>query len=303
MTEAKSDSSTAEKLTATWMKSFTDLWGGMMRVWLTPDDETSVEQASSMSTSKNVQVSLDAALKGWSAVSAAMTEPEALGSIFKGAGAMPEILAKLAQNTLGGYLQLQQKWLERAGRLGESTEAYTFTDIDENLFRAWTQMYEKEFRQFFRIPQLGLTRTYQEKINAAVDKYNIFQSTMAEFTRMLTLPLSRSVAVMQEKIGQLAEQGSLPEDSYKYYQMWIKILEGHYMILFQSPEYIQILDNTLTALSDFSSAKNAVLEDLLSVLPIPKRSEVDELEREIYELKKRLRNLEKRSNGKPAKGA
>jgi hypothetical protein len=84
--------------------------------------------------------------------------------------------------------------------------------------------------------------------------------------------------------------------------MWIKILEGHYMILFQSPEYTQILGKTLTALSDFSSAKNAVLEDLLSVLPIPKRSEVDELEREIYELKKRLRTLEKKSNGKPSKG-
>lgn len=301
MTEAKSDSSTAEKLTATWMKSFTDLWGGMMRVWLTPGDETSMEQPSTMST--NVQVSLDAALKGWSAVSAAMTEPEAMDSIFKGAGAMPEILAKLAQTTLSGYLQLQQKWLERAGRLGESTEAYTFKDIDENLFRAWSQMYEKEFRQFFRIPQLGLTRTYQEKINSAVDKYNIFQSTMAEFMRILTLPLSRTVAVMQEKIGQLAEKGGLPEDSHKYYQMWIKILEGHYMILFQSPEYTQILGKTLTALSDFAGAKNAVLEDLLSVLPIPKRSEVDELEREIYELKKRLRTLEKKSNGKPAKGA
>jgi class III poly(R)-hydroxyalkanoic acid synthase PhaE subunit len=238
-------------------------------------------------------------LKSWTAVSAAMTAPEALDSVFKGAGAMPEILAKLAQNTVNGYLQLQQKWMERAGRLGESTEAYTFKDIDENLFRAWTQMYETELQPFFRIPQLGLTRTYQERINAAADKSNIFQSTLTEFIRMLSLPVSRSLAVMQEKLGELAEKESLPEDSRKYYQMWVKILEGHYMTLFQSPEYIQILGHTLAALSDFSRAKNAVLEDLLSGLPIPKRSEIDELEREIYELKKRLRALEKKNQSPP----
>ena len=302
MTEAKSDSSTAENLTTAWMKTFTDLWGGMMRAWLTPGDEKPAQETSTMSTSKNVQVTLDAALKSWTAISKAMSAPEALDSIFKGTGAMPEILSRVAQNSVSGYLQLQQKWLERASRLGETTEAYSFKDIDENLFRAWTLMYEKEFRQFFRIPQLGLTRTYQERINAAADKYNVFQSTMAEFMRILSLPVSRSAAVMQEKLGQLAEEESLPEDSHKYYQMWIKILEGHYMTLFQSPEYNQILGNTLTALSDFSSAKNAVLEDLLSGLPIPKRSEIDDLERDIYELKKRLRALEKNNRTLPVKG-
>ena len=141
MTEAKSDSSTAENLTTAWMKTFTDLWGGMMRAWLTPGDEKPAQETSTMSTSKNVQVTLDAALKSWTAISKAMSAPEALDSIFKGTGAMPEILSRLAQNSVSGYLQLQQKWLERASRLGETTEAYSFKDIDENLFRAWTLMY------------------------------------------------------------------------------------------------------------------------------------------------------------------
>ena len=154
-------------------------------------------------------------------------------------------------------------------------------------------MYESEFRQFFRIPQLGLTRTYQEKINRALDQYNIFQSTMAEFTRLIALPIARSFVVMQETLGDMAEKGTIPDDSQKYYQLWIRILEGHYMTLFQSPEYIQTLAQTLKTLSDFSAARDAVLEDMLSSLPIPRRKEIDELERDVYELKKRVRMLEK----------
>ena len=37
------------------------------------------------------------------------------------------------------------------------------------------------------------------------------------------------------------KQESFPEDPKAYYQMWIKILEGHYMTLFQSPDYVKTL--------------------------------------------------------------
>lgn len=206
---------------------------------------------------------------------------------------MPDILAKMAQNTVSGYMQLQQKWLDRCGRIGEKADAYSFEQLDENMFRAWTDMYETEFQQFFHIPQLGLTRGYQEKFNQAVDKYNIYNSSMSEFVRVFSLPISNSVAVMQEKLGEMAENGALPDDSQKYYQLWIKILEGLYMKLFQSPEYNQVLANTLNAISDFSATKDAVIQDIMSLLPVPSRKEIDDLEREVYELKKRIRTIEK----------
>ena len=146
------------------------------------------------------------------------------------------------------------------------------------------------------MPQLGLTRFYQERANRALDKFNIFQATFAEFLRLLYLPVNRSMAVMQEKLGKMAESEQLPEDSNAYYQMWIKILEGHYMTLFQSPEYVQTLEKTLQTLSEFSKAKNEVVEDMLNALPIPKQKDMDELYMEIYTLKKRIKALEKEKN-------
>ena len=206
---------------------------------------------------------------------------------------MPEMLLKLAQSSAGSFMDFHQSMIQRMGRMGKSVEAYQFQDIDENLFRAWTDIYQKEFQQFFQIPQLGLMRTYQEKISKLADKFNIYQSTLSEFISLLGMPFNRSMQVMQEKLGEMAENGELTDDTKVYYNMWVKVLEGHFMTLFQTPEYVDTLSRTVNALADYSDARNAVLEDMFNQLPVATRSDMDDMARELYEVKKRLRKLEK----------
>jgi class III poly(R)-hydroxyalkanoic acid synthase PhaE subunit len=292
MTEKHSQDSLNEEMFAQWTRSMTDMWGGMMRLWF-PDESPLGTAGRERATAERVHSSVKAALRNWEALSTAMSAPESLQSIFQGAGAMPDVLAKMAQTTFNGFLEMQQKILERTARLGDHVDAYTFSEIDENLFRTWTDMYEKEFSRFFQIPKLGLIREYQERISQAVDSYNRHQATLNEFLRLLSLPIGRSFTVLQEQVADLAEKGELPEDGRAYYDMWIKVLEGHYMTLFQTPEYTETLTRTLSNFSAYQNARNAVIEDLLSGLPVPVQSEIDELYQEIHRLKRRLRTLEK----------
>ena len=294
MNEKHDKNETKPDFLSAWMKTAGDVWGQMFRTWSDAAATFRPSAASPSDTSGHAQASLDAALKTWQVLSSTMTRPEITDSMFKGSGTMPDILIQLAQSSLAGFLEFQQKWFERAGRIGKATEAYTFEDLDENAFRAWNEIYEKEFRQFFNIPQLGLTRFYQEKVNQTLDKFNLFQTAIGEFIRLLYLPVTKSFSVIQEKLEELSEAGELPEDPQKYYQMWIKILEGHYMTLFQSAEYIETMGKTLDAMSEFSAAKNDLLEDMLNMLPIPKQKDMDDLYKEIYLLKKRIKTLEKK---------
>jgi len=266
-----------------------------MQSWTQPWEGFHPKEDRPTGAAGRARASMGTTMKTFRAFSSAMEDPDAVASLFKGAGAMPEILFKLAQSGYNGFLQVQQKWFERVGRIGQSAEAYKFEDLDENAFRAWAEIYEKEFRQFLKVPQLGLTRSYQEKMMRLTDKLNIFQTTMSEFLRLLYLPVPRSFSVLQEKLSEMADEGKLPEDPKAYYRMWIKILEGHYMTLFQSPEYTQNMGQTLNALSEYTDAKNKVMEDVLDSMPIPKQGEIDELYKEIYLLKKRIKALEKKS--------
>jgi class III poly(R)-hydroxyalkanoic acid synthase PhaE subunit len=297
-----------------WQRSMTEAWSDMLKIWVPPVDGTPGEaetkgggadkagadkagaDTAGGGTTERLGAATEAALKNWRAITAAMSAPESMLSLFKGVGAMPEMLAKLSRSTLNGYMEMQEKALERAGQLGQHLDAYSFTDIDENLFRTWTEIYEKEFSPFFRVPGLGLTREYQERAATATDAYNRYQASLGEFLRLLTLPLGRSFTVLQEKVAALAEEGELPEEGKAYYDLWIKVLEGHYMTLFQTPEYMEALAQTLSNLSAFKNARNAVIEDLLQGLPVPTQSELDDLHEEILRLKRSLRDLKKETH-------
>jgi class III poly(R)-hydroxyalkanoic acid synthase PhaE subunit len=295
MTETKFDWASMDGSADEWMKSANTFLSSVQRMWLEPFASPVTKETEKQTAAETTRASMIAALRNIKSMGTAMSDIESMEPFLKMAGTMPEMGMKLAQVCFGSVNQFHQKWLDAASRVGETAEAYKFDGIDESIFKVWSEIYEKEFSQFFNVPQLGLTRSYQEKMNRCVDLHNRYQTAVAEFLRFLSLPLARSFAAMQEKIGELAENGELPDDPKALYHMWIKVLEGHYMTLYQSQEYHQMLGETLKALSSFSKAKREVMEDVLSVLPVPCQSEIDDMAREIYELKKTVRELKKMS--------
>jgi class III poly(R)-hydroxyalkanoic acid synthase PhaE subunit len=296
MNETRQENMGAETLLATWLKTATEFWGSMARTWANgPDTSAASDTAATAENdaAQRAQESLQSALKTWLALSSLTSDPGTLDSQLKGVHGLPEVLSRLVQSGWNGYFQLQQQWLERVARIGKTTEAYKFEKLDQNVFALWNELYEKEFRQFLHLPKLGLTRFYQERAGRAVDEFNIFQAKVAEFLHIFFLPMEKSTKVMQDKITEMAEAGELPDDTKDYYQMWIKILEGHYMTLFKSPEYADAMAQALTALEDYKMTSEKVIEDFLEMFPVPTQKDMDELYREIYLLKKKVKALEK----------
>ncbi|MBF0411487.1 MAG: hypothetical protein HQK70_02105 [Desulfamplus sp.] len=260
-------------------------------IWPFQQGEASEETAGKR---KDIMTAIKNTMKNWQTMAGAMSSPESMSALFKGVSTIPEMLINITQSTIFSMAEINQKMAESASRMGQSVQAYKFNNIDENIFKAWSEIYEKEFRKFLRIPKLGLTREYQEKLNDMTDKLNICQTNMAEFLRMLSIPFQRSAIVMQDEIDKLAEKGQLSEDPQFYYQMWLKILEGHFMTLFQTSEYVETLTKTVYSMSQFTSAKESVAEDMLKHLPIASRSEMDDMAKELHLLKRDIRNIKKK---------
>jgi len=234
------------------------------------------------------------AMKNWQTIAGLITSPGSISAMFNGISTLPEIVTEFSSSTMSSLSEIHQKMMESANRMGKSVEAYNFNSMDETLFHLWGQIYEKEFRKFLKLPQFGLAREYQERSNDMTDKFNLVHNHLAQFLHLLALPFQRSALVMQEQIQTLAERGELPEDPKVYYQMWIKILEGHFMTLFQTSEYIDALSKTLSAMGSFFQSRENVLEDMLHSLPVASRSEMDDLAREFHQLKKEIRMLKKK---------
>ncbi len=221
------------------------------------------------------------------------SDPDSLSDSIHGMEAVPELIGTIGQQFWDGFLAMQGKLLERAAKVGQQTQAYSFDDIDPSFFRTFREIYETEIQKLLQAPTLGLTRFYQERYNRFIDKYNIYQASLGELLYMFYLPLEKSAMVMQDKLEELAESGELHDDTKAYYNMWVQILEGHYMNLLKSSEYTQVLSNTIESLVAYKKAREDFLCDVLQSLPVPTYREMDALYKDIYNLKKQVKALTK----------
>jgi hypothetical protein len=293
--DEQSGNQNAQSLLSAWIESAAEFWGSMLQTW-TPSS-TNDDDSSPGGKKSRTQESFETVFNSWQTLSSVAQDPGAIDAFSNLGRAMPELLSQMVQASWRSYYSLQQQWLEKAGRIGESTRAFTFENLDQDVFKAWTEIYENELKQFFHIPQLGLTRNYQQNLNQALDKYHRFQTQYAEFMHLIFLPVEKTFKLLQQQLSELAREGKLPENSNDYYKLFIKILEGHYMSLFKSPEYITAMSKTLAVLEDFVAARDTITQDLLKTLSMPNQKDLDELYKEMYHLKKRLKILEKEKSG------
>lgn len=288
MPEDTKANKTADLLFPPWLKASIENWSKLSEAAfpekLKNQDGTNTRLAEQWQKNLNL-------IKSFSQI---MNEPESAEAAAKAVGTLPELILKMARSGWEASFQIQQHIMEKVGKIGQRTEAYNFDNLDQDVFKALTDIYEKELQQYFNIPQLGLTRFYQERFNKFLDKKNIFESTLAEFLSVVYLPVEKSFKVLEEKLKSMAEQGILPKEVNETYAIWIKILEGHYMNLFKSREYTQILHDTISRMEDYLLARNNCIQDFLQLFPVPTNKEMDELYKEFHLLKKRVKELEKK---------
>jgi polyhydroxyalkanoate synthase subunit PhaE len=293
MSDNQENAKSFETIIGDWMKNSTAFW----KTWEKSLNHAFQDVPSPSGTNKEKKASphesLETYLKSFMTFSEVFSKPEGAAVLMKGAEVLPNLFLKTFQSALNSCFAIQTRMWEKGSRIGTKTKAYQFDNLDQEMFHTWTEIYEKEFKQFFHIPALGLNRFYLERISQTVDALNVFHAKLSEFMFVLYLPIEKSFKVLHEQVAQQSEQGDLPENPGDYYRMWIKILEGHYMTLFQSKDYVAVLNQTIDAMSDFKARREEVLRDILQHLAIPTQLELDDLYKELYETKKRLRTLEK----------
>jgi hypothetical protein len=283
-----------------WMQTALDMWLNMAKS-TPPSPDTAPDTApdTQTATQNRFMKQLDMNLNMFKSFSRMMSEPESASAIGNSFIALPEILLKMAKSGFDATLQIQNHFIKKADQIGKSTEAYKFDNLDQEVFEGLKDVYDKELRQYLKIPPLGPARFYQERFNEMLDKYNLLETMLAEFFSVLYLPMEKSFKVFQEKLQQMAEEGNLPKESKESYAIWIKILEGHYITLFKTKEYTDVLHRTLNQMNDFIMVRNKTLEDFFQSLPIVTHKEIDDLYKEFHLLKKRVSKLEKQLDMSP----
>ena len=294
MTEKQESAEAQASSPFDWMTMFTQFWSPFFDTMSRGGSPP--KPAESPKPQGRLDEGIQTSMKMWQAISKSMTSPSALEAFQSATRTTPDMLMGFTRTCLNSFIKFQAEMVDWFAKTGKSVTPDDFQQLDKELINRWTGIYQTEFSQYLNIPQIGLTRFYQEKALQAVDKSNMFQAAVSEFLHVLYLPIEKSFKIMQKKISDMTDKGELEEDPKVYYRQWIQVLEGCYMELFKQPEFPDALGKTIQSLNDFYRARQDVVNDVLRSFSVPTQDDLDELYKEIHKLKKRLRNNKRGAN-------
>ena len=143
-------------------------------------------------------------------------------------------------------------------------------------------------------PGIGYFREPQEKQQKGIQLAIDYQQSNFKFNQAFLQVSTASLQEFQQQLMSL-EGGKTPRTLRELYDLWVNISEEHYAEFAMSEEYQALYGDLVNRLMAYKKYYNEMTEDLLKMMNLPIRSEVDtmqvrlqQLRRENCELKKEI---------------
>jgi len=148
---------------------------------------------------------------------------------------------------------------------------------------------------FLQIPHLGYAREFNHKLFQSIDAWLNLQQANLEYQLVL---LEVWLKAVEEFLRSL---NSGDRETVRHWQeflpIWSQIFDRIFAQTFESANALRVRGKFLNALMTHRQQQQQLLEIFLKLNDLPTRSEVDELHRSLYELRKEMKTL-KRGLGK-----
>lgn len=201
------------------------------------------------------------------------------------------------------YIDTYFKSLENV--LGPWTSAYeNIADIAmESIFddpmklsdtlREWKKAYDQTFGILVKSPVVGLSREMLEQNNKAIDAMIEMLVSVSEFiTKSSSVGYKHSKNAFKEYAESL-DKGESPKTFKEFYDMWTKHVEDAIETYFYTDEFSNLIAKTADSAMVFKIEYDKLIEKALKDFPIVTMSQVDNIYKKVYDLRRELRDLKK----------
>lgn len=201
-------------------------------------------------------------------------------------------LAALGQTVTG---RLAVPWQDVARDLSVAWQQALRGDHEalREFTKTWKETYTKTYGKLLQAPTLGYSREPQERLMRSLDAYVDYLAAVHEFTTALEKVGRRAGQRWIGKVSDLATDGTIPSHR-SIYRLFLSIFEENYAEVFRSQEYSVLQAHMVDAGLRFKRRLNSALEDVIEVLPVPTDSEMKELYQAFYELRRTVKQQQRR---------
>lgn len=217
-----------------------------------------------------------------------LSSPEAMAGFYDQAVKLLQTYSISATGFAGPWTEAMRKNMKLMPQLAEGRPE-SFMHIFHNMFSAL----DDTFGKVFHVPAVGKDREKITLLLRAFDDLAVNMAKNIEYQHVLYATGMTAMERVIETIAHKIKSGEEVKSFDEFFDLWIDLNEKTYLELFQTEEFSQLqgefMESTLTVRRHFFKLMELYLYDF----PIALRSEMDDLYKTIYDLKKKLKSLEK----------
>jgi hypothetical protein len=162
-------------------------------------------------------------------------------------------------------------------------------DQASKMFDAWTEV--------LKLPTIGPMYAFSKDFASYADGFAKLGKIMAEMKGHLDaywgLINTAYAKATKDTVERSPKQFATKEDFDNYRKAMIESFEDAFTGLFASPEFSAVYGKVFSSQMDMSKAMQNITEKNFKALNLPTRSEVDEILKDVHELKRVVRDLKK----------
>jgi len=227
---------------------------------------------------------------------------------FNSSDALSEFYGEASKlvNTWGSSAEeLVKPWAENIKKNSGAFPGFMSGKTDDamKMFDGFQDAFGKTFGKNLNIPAVGKDREKIELIMQCLEKYSDYMEKNNSFQSRMYATGQDAMKKVVEETAKKAKAGAEIKSYDEFFKIWIDVNENCFADLFNTEEFSKIqaemLESALNVKNDFSQ----IMEIPLADYPIALRSEMNDLYKTIYDLKKKVKSLEKEVKTAPVKGA
>jgi hypothetical protein len=223
-----------------------------------------------------------------------------------------EVVDTLFNFDADALAQLQKQMTQLSAQLTSNSEHFgkpwadaamqnlqSFPQFAEGHPEALMKMFHTLFNAFdstlgrgFHVPAVGKDREKLELMTRCIDDMSVYAARNAEYQHTMYLTALDAMQKVVAELAQKIEAGEAIDRFDGFLDLWIDVNEKTYYALFQTEAFSRLKDGVLESGLNARKHYFKLMEMHLFDLPIALRSEMDDLYKTIYELRKKVKKME-----------
>jgi class III poly(R)-hydroxyalkanoic acid synthase PhaE subunit len=217
-----------------------------------------------------------------------LRSPEAMTGLYDQAIKLLQTYSTSATGFAGPWTEAMQKNMKLMPQFVEGRPE-AFMHIFHNMFNA----FDSTFGKVFHVPAVGKDRGKITLLLRAFDDLAVHMAKNIEYQHVLYITGMTAMEKVIETLAGKIKSGEEIKSFDEFFDLWIDINEKTYLDLFHTEEFSKLQGELSEATLTVRKHLFKLMELYLYDFPIALRSEMDDLYKTIYDLKKKVNGLEK----------